>query len=121
MPRGQLGSRKTPKQRAQQTERQLADQLGGVATPNSGALAHRKGDVSLDAFLLESKETDHLTYRIAQAELRKITVESREAGKEPAFSITFHSMKFGTPKTWVLIPLGVFDGFVKTVRDGDSG
>jgi hypothetical protein len=114
--RGQLGSKKTPKERAAKTEKELAKNLGGIPTPNSGALDNRKGDVVLPDFLLESKETEHLTYRIAQSDLRKITKEARETNKDPAFSVTFHSMKFGTPKTWVLIPLGVFDELRKTVQ-----
>lgn len=109
MARGQLGSKKTTKQRAQQTERELGKELGGVATPNSGALAHKKGDVSLKDFLLESKETEHHSFRVAEVDLRKIAAEAREAGKRPAFSVTFHKMPLGVPRTWVLMPLGVFD------------
>jgi len=115
-----LGSKKkrTQKQRVNQHEQDLADKLpGGQRQPNSGALPHAKGDVKLDNFLLDSKETEGGLLNVAAVELTKITRHASEAGKTPGMVLTVKRVPATVPSEWVMIPLTVFAQMVEQGQD----
>ena len=119
---GPLGSQKHNKKKAQKRERDLAEELGGKATPNSGATPMSPGDVHLPDFLLDDKFTGKKSYSVTTETLNKLCREARSLGKDPALVIHFEDssgIKDLNPQTWVLIPLktatemGYFDKPIK--------
>jgi len=105
-----LGSKKSKKTQILEHEQSLAKKLDGVAQPNSGALAHRKGDVLLDTFLLDSKETEGVEIRISKKDLTKVSREAREVNRRPGLVITFEN---DHANEWVMIPLETFSELLK--------
>ncbi len=67
----------------------IAEALSGRRQPASGAIAcaDLKGDVSTDAFLIESKITSTGRYTLKATELAKIKREAYKAGKDPMFVV----------------------------------
>jgi hypothetical protein len=109
---------KTAKQKARQTEEEIASQLGGRVQSNSGAGMRNKGDVKTRDFLIESKETSFDSYRLDLLTLAKISREATEEGRTPALVITLPA-GVGTPKRWAVIP---FDTFTELVNvDSEEG
>lgn len=106
--RSPLKSTAHQKAQAQRTERKLAHDLNGRATPNSGAIDGMKGDVTTDKFLLDSKETGAKSIVISAAMLNKISKEAREAGKRPGIVITLGRVALGTARQWALVPIQDF-------------
>lgn len=106
--KAKLGSQKSMKARVNQHEQDLADALGGFRQPMSGALEGMKGDIKLDTFLLDSKETDTGTLILSVKEFTKITREAREAGREAGLVVTLHKLPVTVSKEWVVIPLEIF-------------
>lgn len=115
---GPMGSGKSNKKTAQKRERDLAEYLGGEATPNSGATPSKPGDVHLPDFLLDDKFTGKLSYSVTIKDINKLCREARSLSKQPALIIHFtnEEMSMMNEKTWALIPLktakemGYFDG-----------
>lgn len=112
MTRSPLGSQKSVKQRANETEKRLAQDLGGHRVPNSGSIDGLKGDVSTDDFLLDSKETGSRQLIVTGQMISKITNEAREAGKEPGLVLTIGQVPLGVPRQWVCVPLHVFQEMI---------
>ena len=111
---GQLGSKKlkTLKARVNAHEQDLADRLEGVRQPLSGAILGSKGDIKLDRFLLDSKETNADTLGVSRTDIVKINREACGERKEPGLVLTWNRMAEGCPKEWVMIPLEVFQKMV---------
>lgn len=107
---GRIGSEKNNKKEAQKRERKLATELGGKATPNSGATDASKGDVRFDKYLLDDKFTNKNAYTLKVDDLSKITREAYSVGKQPLFTIhlTKGIAKF-YPATWILLPIQLAD------------
>ena len=103
-----LGSQKSMKARVNKHEKDLADDLGGYRQPASGALEGMKGDIRLDTFLLDSKETETGTLILSVKEFTKITREARECGREPGLIATLHKLPVTVSKEWAVIPLEIF-------------
>ena len=112
-----LGSQKSKKTETLEHEKAVASQLGGYAQPASGSMPAHKGDVKLDDFLLDLKDTEHGTIRIDGKDLTKITREAIGEGKNPALVITIKKLPPVTENEWVMVPLSVFDSLLKEVED----
>lgn len=103
---GRLGSAKNDKKVAQKREKQLAKELGGFATPNSGAVPGFPGDVHLKSWLLEDKHTSDQRYILGLIELNKVTREAASVGdRKPMMMFKFFKgIKIGTPSEIALVP-----------------
>jgi Holliday junction resolvase len=108
MPKGQLGSHKTQKEKSTDSENQWAKELGGKRVTGSGCTDGAKGDIKSDDFLIELKETTNKSILVDQTIISKICREAREAGKKPALAIQFSKTPLGVPRKWVAIPLELF-------------
>lgn len=103
---GRIGSDKNNKKEAQKREVKLAKELGGRATPNSGATDAAKGDISFDKYLLDDKFTNKPAYSVTVPTLSKITREAYAVGKDPLLSINIRKgIANGYPDTWILVPI----------------
>jgi len=112
-----LGSQKTNKERINKHERSIAEQLpGGQAQPNSGAPPGKKGDVLLEHFLLDSKETKGEHISVTRRDLTKINREAGEAGRVPGLVITLKTPPV-VPSEWVVLPLEVFAQMLEAGQD----
>lgn len=96
------------KTKAIATEKKLAKRLGGFAQPNSGAFRQYKGDVSLDDFLIDSKQTESNSISITRQMVIKITQEANESNKEPCLVLTFEKLVKTVANQWAVIPLAEF-------------
>lgn len=106
-----LGSKKRrehPKAKINRHEKEIAEMLGGFAQPASGALAHAKGDIKLDNFLLDSKETEAAQITIRGLDLTKICREAFEIHRHPGLFVTIKQIAGTTPNEWVMIPAELF-------------
>ena len=106
-----LGSKKkreSQKAQVNRHEKEIAKALGGFAMPASGALDGMKGDVKLDNFLIDSKETIHGSIKVDGLDLTKICREAGEVNRKPALYLTIKKVAFETPNEWVLIPAEIF-------------
>jgi len=128
--RPQLGSRKpkTGKTAILQHEAEIAEKVGGVPQPNSGALAHRKADVSVDGesvfsserFLLDSKETMGSTIILGMGDVTKVCREALEVRKEPGLILTFRQCPQIVPNEWAVVPLDVFADMLARLRNSET-
>ena len=109
----QLGTDPSIKERVNAHEAEIADKLDGRRQPNSGSLEQHKGDIKLDNFLLDSKETEKSGLLITKKDLLKINREAFQEGKEPGLVLTIYDMASAVPKEWVMVPLEVFYELVK--------
>jgi hypothetical protein len=116
-----LGSQKSMKARVNQHEKDLAVELGGFRQPASGAFEGMKGDIKLDTFLLDSKETETGTLILSVKELTKITREARECGREPGLIVTIHRLPVTVSKEWAVIPMELFAELLdRTPKESDD-
>jgi hypothetical protein len=112
---GKLGSDKTRSQKARsnQAEKDYAEKLGGKRRPASGAIDGCKGDIILDRFLLDLKQTVHGSIHLLRSDLVKIDREAFGENKFPGIICEFAKMADGVPNSWVCVP---FDVFVEMLR-----
>jgi hypothetical protein len=99
--------KKSYKKEAMDHEQDLAERLGGVAQPGSGAGLRHKGDVKLDDFLLDSKQSHGNTIIVAGKDLGKIQHEATQASRVPGLVLKLE-VPSNTPNEWVCIPLKAF-------------
>lgn len=85
----QQSESKKVKRQSRKQEESVAQDIGGRAHPNSGALYYAKGDVSNDRILVECKQTKHASYSLSLVELTRIEAQAKQVGKLPAFFIRF--------------------------------
>jgi hypothetical protein len=111
-----VGKQESMKARVNKHEKDIADDLGGYRQPASGALEGMKGDVKLENFLIDSKETETNSLILSSKELTKITREARECGRDPAIVATIHKLPVTVAKEWVLIPMDVFAQMLDEVK-----
>lgn len=116
----QLGKTQSVKSRVNRHEKALADKLEGFRQPASGALAGHKGDIKLDDFLLDSKETDAGALGITSRDIVKICREAFGEGKDPALVLTWNKIAETVPSEWVLIPLNVFNRLIQLEKERGS-
>jgi hypothetical protein len=64
--------RRTPQEQGRDYDAELAARYGGTAQPGSGAGPRYKLDCKLGELLIEGKRTQHESYRLTAAELRKV-------------------------------------------------
>jgi len=115
--KAKVGSQKTRKERVNDHEQDLADRLGGMRQPNSGALVQHKGDVILEKFLLDSKETEAAVINVTGHDLTKITREADGERKLPGLVLTIRRVPATVEKEWVCIPISVFARMLETGMD----
>jgi hypothetical protein len=70
--------------RSRKQERDVARDIGGRATPASGAFWHSKGDVRHPDYLMELKRTDKASITLSKQVWEKIRREALLEGKAPA-------------------------------------
>jgi len=99
---------KSVKAKANATEKKLAKDVGGYRQPASGALDGMKGDVVMDEYLLDSKETGAKSIIVSSKDLNKVSKEAREMGRTPALVLKLSGVQLGTAKQWVCLPLRDF-------------
>jgi len=121
--RGPLGPKKpgSLKAKANETEAELADRLNGHRQPCSGAIVGHKGDVKLEHFLLDSKETGGSTILVSRKDLVKITREATGERLEPGLVLKFDKIALGTENQWAVIPLSVFAKMLEAGQDARLG
>lgn len=111
---GSKKKRESQKAQVNKHEKEIAKKLGGFRTPNSGAFGGMKGDIKLEKFLLDSKETKESSIKISGLDLTKISREANAAHKIPGLYLTVEKIAFETPNEWVLIPA---DKFMELIDD----
>lgn len=99
-------------------EPRAAKSLSARLTPNSGAMAGAKGDMSVKNWLIESKTTVDSSLSLKFSWLVKISEEAAVQGKNPALVFSF-VLPTGRPKPnaeseWVAVPMQVW----KELTDG---
>lgn len=102
-------------QAGRDSEKKVAERLGGKLKPASGSMTGAKGDMELPEFLLEAKSTVHESLSLKREWLKKIGAEALGVNKYPAVSITF-TTEDGTPKhrgRWILITEDMFRELTK--------
>lgn len=116
-----LGSKKRQSAKAQVNdhERELAEKLDGRRQPLSGALDGHKGDIKLEAFLFDSKETKSGSILLTGKDLTKITREADGERRLPGLVVTIEQVPDTVSKEWVLIPLNVFSEMVERGQADD--
>lgn len=100
--------RLTTRRRSGAQERRIARDLGAKLTPNSGA-GIEKSDAVDARFRYEMKTTTAGRVPVSSSVLRKIWVEAVASGKHPVVVVTMESMRYPTPKDWVLLEKYVFE------------
>jgi hypothetical protein len=116
--RSALGSRKARQTQIVGHEQDIADRIpGGERQPASGALPHKKGDVKLEHFVLDSKETRGAVLTVASPDLTKIVRQAGEQGKLPGIVLTVGRVPATVPREWVAVPLEVFAQMVENGQD----
>lgn len=103
-----IGGNKSKKKQANIREQDLAEKLGGVAQPLSGAMRAHKGDVKTDNFLIDSKHTEGDYLNLKKKDFVKISGEANGEGRIPAVHISFADAPIGVSREWVAIPLDTF-------------
>jgi len=103
--------RDSVKAKANKHEQVLADKLGGRRQPMSGALPAHKGDIKLDDWLLDSKQTDSNTILVTTKDLTKITEEATGEGKLPGLILTLKT-PIQVSSEWVLVPIDCFSNLI---------
>lgn len=106
--RAGLGSKKSRKAIENKREQDLADKMGGFRRPASGAFEGMKGDVSLDAFLLDSKSTVGELLSVGRKDIMKICREAEGDNLNPGLVLSWINMSPTVEREWVAIPLSVF-------------
>lgn len=119
-PLGGKKKHKEGKAKTLQTEADLAHRLEGRVQPKSGAGPFHKGDVKLEDFLIDSKETEGQTVRLSAADFVKITREARGEHLEPAIAIIIHRMNPNVSKSWIAIPEEAFKSLLDRVNNGST-
>ena len=71
---------RTPQQLGRDYDAELAQRYGGRAQPGSGAGDRYKLDCKAGELLIEGKRTQHESYRLTAAELRKVLAGSTGPG-----------------------------------------
>ena len=96
---------------ANNLEKWIADQLGGIRVAGSGSLATWKGDVELDNILLDSKFTLKSTISVKLLDVEKIHREARATGRQGNLILTFmqDEKNFNNNSHWVMIPSKYLD------------
>ena len=92
--------RSEQKKRANKLETWLAKELGGRRVKQSGALDCWKGDVELEEYLLDSKNTVKSSIPLKAVDLAKIHREAREANRTGHLILTFYE----NDEHWVVVP-----------------
>ena len=112
-PLGSSKKRKTSvKALANAHEKELADKLGGIRQPASGAIPGFKGDIKVDNFLLDSKQTTNNSIVVSTRDLTKISEEAQQEGRLPGLVLTL-STPIHISREWAAIPLEVFQELLK--------
>jgi len=119
--------RETGKAAINRNEARLAEGVGGIRQPASGALPHRKGDVVIDdtifstnRFLFDSKQTEGSTIIISGKDLTKICREASGESKEPGLLVTIAKVADTTPTEWTMVPLKTFTDMLERIRYYES-
>ena len=99
---------KSLKAKTLESEKQSAEYLGGRPQPVSGALSAHKGDIKLDDFLIDKKETAGASILVAGKDLTKITREADGEGRCPALLIQIDQLPMTGSNEWVLLPIEKF-------------
>ncbi len=90
------------------SEKESATKLGGRAQPRSGASAAHKGDIKLDDFLIDQKQTTGSSILVHGKDLTKITREAGGEGKTPALLLKLESIPKTVAGEWIVLPLEKF-------------
>lgn len=100
-----LDTRPEVRKKAIQEEREIARRLSGKVQKASGAMPapSRKGDVTTQEFVIESKLTESNTLSIPKSVLTKIQAEAFSVGKEPALVVNVGGSR------WVCIRMDLFE------------
>jgi hypothetical protein len=70
----------TPQQQGRDYESELAERVGGVAQPNSGAGPRYKLDLKLGSLLFSAKHTTHESYSLKASDLREALAGAQGPG-----------------------------------------
>lgn len=114
-----MGSKKARSRKSlvNQHEQELADKLGGFRNPQSGALSPFKGDVSLDDFLFDSKETENSSIIVSHVDLTKISQEARQSGKIAGLILTIKKIPYTIPNEWVMLSIEDFGDLLDELKE----
>lgn len=115
---GKLGAEvKSKKAECNQHEEEIAEKLGGIRQPGSGSFLGKKGDIKLERFLLDLKETDLNSIVVTREMIVKATREANGDGKEPGLVLKFNKIAPSVPSEWVLLPLDIFAQMLLNQQD----
>jgi len=100
---------------SQKQEEYLADRLGGLSTPASGAFWHRKGDVRNADLLIEAKQTGKRSISVQKDVWEKIRREAILDGRVPLLALRIQD------RDLVVLDLEDFVGLVAEGHLGEGG
>lgn len=100
---------------SREQEERVAEELGGRRRPASGSRPGQKGDVAVaeSDLLIECKATKHGGIAVHGTWLRKITMQARGEGKQPAIVLTLEGVGPEVEHDWMLLPLSVARALLK--------
>lgn len=104
------------KAQANAQEKKLAKKLGGIRQPQSGATDKHKGDIKLEDFLLDSKQTINNSILVTTKDLVKICHEAHQDQRDPGLILTLNTPTH-VPSEWAVIPLTVFIEVLERLRN----
>ena len=114
---------RTKTNKANDTEKRIAKQLGVKRHAKSGGLKWSKwsketqnADLKGKKWAYEVKRTDKKSISIKVDWLQEIEKGAQSTGTNPALVITFDALEKTHQADWVLIPLNVFQGLLKAAE-----
>lgn len=112
------------KKKSVKQETRVAKKMGGKVQSGSGAVAHRRGDVTVKEMLIECKRTDRAGISLRRDWIEKITKEATSINKIPAVSLEFgikeedkKRVSFPIEKDWMAVPMSFFEELIALYRD----
>lgn len=108
-----------PNRMSREQEERVAEELGGRRRPASGSRPGQKGDVAVKScdLLIEAKSTKCNSIAIHATWLRRITMQARGEGKQPALAITLDGLGPEVEHDWMLLPMSVAKELLKKGRE----
>jgi len=98
-----------------QQEQRVARMMKGKRQRGSGSSMYAKGDVKLEDFLIDCKQTKHASMRITGDMLSKISKEAAGMGKDPMLEIEIQGYKKDQwmEHRWVMVPMSVMQKLIE--------
>jgi hypothetical protein len=109
-------TKRTPQEQGRDYDSELAARYGGRAQPGSGAGPRCKLDCKVGGLLIEGKRTQHESYRLTAAELRKVLAGTQGPGGRGEHGVMVIDMA-GFPDDVFVVPGAVMRALLEGEAD----